>query len=60
MVEFGPDGRVRMILGRKQEAGDANGPLQKGPPFKPAELGRFRQPTNVAFEIDEKMGAGRV
>ena len=49
VVKFAPDGRVTMVFGRKQEAGDANGPHEKGPPWKPAEVGRFRQPTNVAW-----------
>ena len=48
-MQFAPDGRVKMALGRKQEAGDANSPHKKGPPGKPFEIGRFRQSTNVAW-----------
>ena len=52
VVEFTPQGRVKAVFGRKQEAGDATGPHRKGPPWKPAEIGRFRQPTNVAWGVD--------
>jgi len=55
VVEFSPAGRVLMVLGRKQEAGDPNGPLHRGPPFEPAQLGRFRQPTNVAWGADGRI-----
>ncbi|WP_216839302.1 peptidyl-alpha-hydroxyglycine alpha-amidating lyase family protein [Caulobacter sp. S45] len=50
IVKFTPDGRVSMVFGRKQEAADPGGPDHKGEPYKPAVDGRFRQPTNVAWD----------
>ena len=51
VIKFTPEGRVAMVFGRKQEASDEEtGPLKHpNPPF-PAEPGRFRQVTDVAFD----------
>ncbi len=51
IIRFNPAGRVTMVFGRKQEASDEEtGPLKHPVPPKSAEDGRFRQPTDVAFD----------
>jgi len=51
VIRFNPAGRVTMVFGRKQEASDEEtGPLEHPVPPKAAEDGRFRQPTDVAFD----------
>src|SRR5438132_8518719 len=51
IVKFDPEGRVTMVFGRKQEASDeGTGPLKHPNPPLPAEDGRFRQPTDVAWD----------
>jgi hypothetical protein len=51
VVDFRPDGRVDMVFGRKDEASDEDtGPLKHPNPPLPAVDGRFRQPTDVAFD----------
>jgi len=51
IIKFTPEGRVAMVFGRKQEASDEEtGPLKHPMPPKSAEDGRFRQPTDVAFD----------
>ncbi len=51
IVKFKPDGRVDMVFGRKQEASDDDtAPLKHPNPPLPAVDGRFRQPTDVAFD----------
>ena len=51
VVKFNPAGRVVMVFGRKQEASDEDtGPLKHPKPPLPAEPGRFRQVTDVAFD----------
>jgi NHL repeat-containing protein len=51
VVEFGPSGRVKMVLGRKQEASDEDtAPLKHPKPPLPAEDGRFRQVTDVTWD----------
>ena len=51
IIRFNPQGRVTMVFGRKQEASDEEtGPLKHPVPPKAAEDGRFRQPTDVAFD----------
>ncbi len=51
IIRFNPEGRVTMVFGRKQEASDEEtGPLKHPVPPKAAEEGRFRQPTDVAFD----------
>jgi len=51
VVKFdGKDARVMMVFGRKQEASDEDtAPLKHPKPPLPAEDGRFRQVTDVAF-----------
>jgi DNA-binding beta-propeller fold protein YncE len=50
IIRFNPEGRVTMVFGRKQEASDeSTEPLKHPVPPLPAEDGRFRQPTDVAF-----------
>ena len=51
VIKFTPEGRVAMVFGRKQEASDEEtGPLKHPKPPFPAEPGRFRQVTDVAFD----------
>ena len=51
VVKFNPAGRVEMVFGRKQEASDEDtAPLKHPKPPLPAEPGRFRQVTDVAFD----------
>src|SRR5215469_10788130 len=51
VIKFDPDGRVLMVFGRKQEASDEEtGPLKHPKPPLPAEDGRFRQVTDVAWD----------
>ena len=51
VVKFNPRGRVTMVFGRKQEASDEEtGPVKHPKPPLPAEDGRFRQVTDVAFD----------
>ncbi|HYT15835.1 MAG TPA: peptidyl-alpha-hydroxyglycine alpha-amidating lyase family protein [Burkholderiales bacterium] len=51
VVKFNPRGRVLMVFGRKQEASDEEtGPVKHPKPPLPAESGRFRQVTDVAFD----------
>jgi hypothetical protein len=52
VIKFTPDGRVAMVFGRKQEAADEDtGPLKHPNPPLPAESGRFRQVTDVAWDV---------
>jgi DNA-binding beta-propeller fold protein YncE len=58
VVKFTPDGRVAMVFGRKQEASDeGTGPLKHPNPPLPAEAGRFRQVTDIAWD---KAGNGYI
>jgi NHL repeat len=51
VIKFDPEGRVVMVFGRKQEAPDEEtGPLKHPKPPLPAEDGRFRQVTDVAWD----------
>jgi hypothetical protein len=51
VIKFDPDGRVVMVFGRKQEASDEEtGPVKHPKPPLPAEDGRFRQVTDVAWD----------
>jgi len=51
VIKFDPEGRVVMVFGRKQEAADEEtGPLKHPKPPLPAEDGRFRQVTDVAWD----------
>ena len=56
IVKFKPDGRVDMVFGRKQEASDDDtAPLKHPNPPLPAVDGRFRQPTDVAFDNQDNV-----
>src|ERR1700726_4152333 len=51
VIKFDPEGRVVMVFGRKQEASDEDTAPPKHPkPPLPAEDGRFRQVTDVAWD----------
>ncbi len=51
VIRFNPQGRVTMVLGRKQEASDeSTGPLKHPKPPLPPEAGRFRQVTDVTWD----------
>ena len=51
IVKFSPEGKVLMVLGRKQEASDEDtGPVKHPKPPAPAENGRFRQVTDVTWD----------
>jgi DNA-binding beta-propeller fold protein YncE len=50
VVKFTPDGRVEMVFGRKQEASDEAAPHKRSPTPPKHEDGRFRQPTDVAWD----------
>ena len=51
IIKFNPQGRVTMVIGRKQEASDAGTKpwTHVKPPLSP-EPGRFRQPTDVTWD----------
>src|ERR1700731_3342498 len=52
VIKFTPEGRVAMVFGRKQEAADEEtGPLKHPNPPLPSEPGRFRQVTDVAWDV---------
>jgi len=51
VIKFDPEGRVVMVFGRKQEAADEDTePLKHPKPPLPAEDGKFRQVTDVAWD----------
>jgi len=51
VIKFTPDGRVALVLGRKQEASDKEtGPLEHPKPPLPADDGRFRQVTDMTWD----------
>jgi WD40 repeat protein len=51
VIKFSPEGRVLMVIGRKQEASDENtGPLKHLKPPLPPIDGMFRQVTDVAWD----------
>src|SRR3984885_2816510 len=51
VIKFDPEGRVLMVFGRKQEASDEDtAPLKHPKPPLPAEDGRFRQVTDIAWD----------
>ena len=53
IIEFNPEGRVMMVFGRKTEASDENAhPWEHPTPPRPATPGQFRQPTDVAWNLD--------
>ena len=51
VVEFDPAGKVRMVIGRKQEASDEDTePLRHPKPPLPPVDGRFRQVTDITWD----------
>jgi DNA-binding beta-propeller fold protein YncE len=51
IIKFNPQGRVMMVFGRKTEASDENAhPWEHPNPPRPAQDGRFRQPTDVTWD----------
>jgi sugar lactone lactonase YvrE len=51
VIKFDPEGHVVMVFGRKQEASDEDtGPVKHPKPPAPAEDGRFRQVTDMAWD----------
>ncbi|HZP07022.1 MAG TPA: peptidyl-alpha-hydroxyglycine alpha-amidating lyase family protein [Terracidiphilus sp.] len=51
VIKFSPEGRVLMVLGRKQEASDeGTGPLKHPKPPLPPVDGQFRQVTDMAWD----------
>ena len=53
IIEFNPEGRVMMVFGRKSEASDENAhPLEHPNPPLPSAPGQFRQPTDVAWDLE--------
>ena len=51
VIKFNPEGRVVMVLGRKQEASDeGTGPLKHPKPPLPPVDGMFRQVTDMAWD----------
>ena len=51
IVKMSPEGRVLMVFGRKTESSDAEAhPHERPNPPLPAQDGRFRQPTDVAWD----------
>src|SRR5450631_3877153 len=52
IIRFNPEGRVTMVFGRKKEASDEGSEPWKHPnPPLPAIDGQFRQPTDVAWDM---------
>jgi len=52
VIKFDTEGRVAMVFGRKLEASDEDtGPLKHPKPPLPPEDGRFRQVTDVAWDV---------
>jgi len=52
VIRFNQAGRVTWVFGRKQEAADGAGPLGHPNPPLPPQEGRFRQPTDVAWDSE--------
>jgi hypothetical protein len=51
VIKFSPEGKVLMVIGRKQEASDEDtAPVKHPNPPAPAEDGRFRQVTDVTWD----------
>src|SRR6516225_2929117 len=51
IIKFGPEGRVLMVFGRRQEASDeGTGPLKHPKPPLPPIDGEFRQVTDMAWD----------
>jgi len=52
VVRFNQEGRVTWVFGRKQESADGAEPLGHPNPPLPPQDGRFRQPTDVAWDSE--------
>jgi hypothetical protein len=52
IVRFNLEGRVTMVFGRKKEASDKAEPWERVRPPLPPVPGQFRQPTDVAWDVD--------
>jgi len=52
VVRFNQAGRVTWVFGRKQESADGAEPLGHPNPPLPPQEGRFRQPTDVAWDSE--------
>ena len=50
VIRFNPAGRVEWVFGRRQESADGAEPWEHTNPPQPAQDGRFRQPTDVAWD----------
>jgi sugar lactone lactonase YvrE len=50
IIKFNPAGRVTMVFGRRQESADGAEPHEHANPPLPPQDGRFRQPTDVAWD----------
>jgi len=50
IVKFAPDGRVLMVLGRREEAVEPAAPAAPGAPPPRAGWGTFNRPTDVAWD----------
>jgi DNA-binding beta-propeller fold protein YncE len=51
VIKFSPEGKVLMVIGRKQEASDEDtGPVKHPNPPASAEDGRFRQVTDITWD----------
>jgi hypothetical protein len=51
VVKFSPEGKVLLVLGRKQEAADAHvGGVERATPPRPPIAGMFRQVTDIAWD----------
>ena len=56
VVKFTPQGQVSMVLGRKQEASDEEtGPVKHPVPPAPAQNGRFRQVTDMTWDLEDNI-----
>ncbi len=51
IVEFNPEGRVKMVFGRKKEASEEALPWNHVTPPRPPVDGQFRQPTDVTWDL---------
>jgi DNA-binding beta-propeller fold protein YncE len=52
IVRISPEGHVTLVFGRKKEASDDAKPWERVRPPLPPVNGQFRQPTDVAWDID--------
>ena len=56
IIKFNPAGRVQMVFGRRSESADLDAkPWEHPDPPLPAIDGRFRQPTDVAWDSNDNI-----